>query len=93
MNSYVNEEKKVIVEAGTFGEHEIIGVDLQNDAGELVDHLDVSGKWLSFDMEPETIMTLKLQLKRYANEPTYHTPWSTAEHSPTLLKGRTGGLT
>jgi hypothetical protein len=62
--------REVIVQAGTFGEHNFTTV--KASGGEAV---EVNRKFLSVRLAPGAGATLDMGLKRYANKPSYAFPW------------------
>jgi hypothetical protein len=62
--------RDVIMQAGTFGEHNFTTV--KPSPGEAV---EVNRKFVQVRMAPGAMVSLDLGLKRYANKPTYAFPW------------------
>ena len=90
------ETREVIVQAGTFGEHEFTRVKYQvrTDPETLQpEHLtradfrfadrfvDVNRKFFAVLLPPGTGLTLDMGMKRFANQPTYAFPWH-GDHIP-----------
>ncbi|WP_135553477.1 hypothetical protein [Paenibacillus cymbidii] len=88
VNTSLFEERDVIVQAGTFGEHAFTSAQQLGEGGETLGTSDVSGKWLTVRMAPGTGMRLRLGMKRYCAQPTYDTPWSKAAAGVKPIKGR-----
>jgi len=83
-----DEEREVVIQAGTFGEHRF------HDARRL-DGLDgegatvpIEGRWLSVRLVPGAAARLRLTMSRHVNTPSYDTPWVTRDDYPPLLRGR-----
>jgi len=83
-----DEEREVVIQAGTFGEHRF------HDARRL-DGLDgegvtvpIEGRWLSVRLAPGAAARLRLTMSRHVNTPSYDTPWVTRDDYPPLLRGR-----
>ncbi len=67
--------KKLILQAGAFGEHRFTEVEyLKNDAAST---LSVDGKYLQISLPASTSIRLMIGLKRFANDPSYDFPWHT----------------
>lgn len=60
--------RETILQAGAFGEHEFVSVNLGQGAR------SVGSKHLTVDLPPGSVGTLTLKLKRFANAPTYDWP-------------------
>jgi hypothetical protein len=73
----------VVVQAGSFGEHRFGTVD--DGESEFV----VDGRWLEVEIAPGAGVRLTITMERYANEPSYETPWSRREEWAPLIKPRT----
>jgi hypothetical protein len=97
VNCSTERDRKVIVQAGSFGEHQFTGYETIQQDGTMVLKREVYTKWLTVELSPGCGTTLKLQLIRYANRPTYETPWFSRNECskddknspPMLLRGRT----
>jgi hypothetical protein len=71
------ESREVIVQAGTFGEHNFTTVKYQRREKNrpLERTVEVNGKFFQVTLEPGCGITLDLGVKRYANQPSYAFPW------------------
>ncbi|MBP3961744.1 hypothetical protein [Paenibacillus lignilyticus] len=88
VNTSMFESHTVVIQGGTFGEHDIISatvLDTEDQAGQTV---QVNSKWLQVELLPGAAIRLSLMMSRYVNEPTYDGPWSRKSVEP-LLTGRT----
>jgi hypothetical protein len=74
--------KRVIIQAGVFGEHVFDGGSLDGD------RFDATGRWLVVTLAPGATAQLDLGMRRFANAPNYDTPWQTAASGPAPLLGR-----
>lgn len=81
-------ERRVIIQAGTFGEHQFEEVITLDEEGRALQRTSVNDKWVSLNLDPGAVTKLKLRMKRYVNQPTYETPWVPAEQLTFTLKGR-----
>jgi hypothetical protein len=85
-NLHPHESRYVIVQAGTFGEHRIDFVRIQDDVERPESR--VGDRWLEVELPPAASIRLKFGMSRYAMEPSYRTPWSQDEGEPPILQGR-----
>lgn len=74
--------REVIVQAGTFGEHEFDGGTLDGVA------FDAAGRWLMVRLAAGATAKLELGMKRYVRPPSYDTPWVTAAKGVAPIRGR-----
>jgi hypothetical protein len=70
VNIHQGEERTAIVQAGGYGEHQIVSVESAG-ATTQVDH-----RHLAVRLAPGAAGTLTLRLLRYANQPTFAFPWA-----------------
>ena len=84
------EAREVIVQAGTFGEHRFESAQALNEAGEETARLEIGGKYVAIRLQPGAGTTLDLRMSRYANRPSYDTPWQSASSGPAPIAGRKG---
>jgi hypothetical protein len=83
------EEKHVVIQAGTFGEHMFHEASLLGADGEVQETVQVEDKWAHVRMSPGSGGTIRLTMSRYVNKPSYNTPWITSELYSCYFKGRT----
>ncbi|RAP77590.1 hypothetical protein [Paenibacillus montanisoli] len=85
VNTSLLESHTVIIQGGTFGEHEIATAEVLggDDGPEIV---AVGSKWLQVELAPGASIRLELGMNRYVNQPTYGGPWT--EQPEPLLSGR-----
>jgi hypothetical protein len=71
------ESRRVIVQAGTFGEHNFTTVKYQRlEKNAPVDQaVEVNGKFFEVALEPGCGITLDMGVRRYTNRPSYAFPW------------------
>ena len=79
-NTDWSEGKKVIVQAGAFGEHRFIEAvyNTMEDEKETEKTIPIENTYLSVDLPPGTSIRLDLGLKRFVNDPSYRFPWHNA---------------
>ena len=76
--------RDVIIQGGAFGEHQILSV-LQDSKTE---RITVGGKYLNVSIGPSSVLRLNISMKRYANDPSYDTPWEKAREAVDLISPR-----
>ncbi len=69
------ETRRVIVEAGAFGEHEFTEVKFNQDGEEAITIAAVHGKYLAFELPPSTQLRVDAGMRRFASSPSYALPW------------------
>jgi hypothetical protein len=65
-------ERRLIIQAGAFGEHNFTGV--TEITGEQATPQGISGKYLPVVLPPGHSVDLRLDMQRYANPPSYNQP-------------------
>jgi hypothetical protein len=70
VNVHQGESRTTIVQAGAYGEHQIVGVEVDGV------RTPVAGPHLAVRLAPGAVGRLTLQLRRYANRPTFAFPWA-----------------
>ncbi len=70
VNVHQGEARTTIVQAGAYGEHQIVSVEAN------AVHTPVDGPHLTVRLEPGAVGRLTLHLRRYANQPTFAFPWA-----------------
>ncbi|MNH90079.1 hypothetical protein D3C73_426120 [compost metagenome] len=88
VNLSLFEEREVILQAGSFGEHAFQEVSLFNEQGDLVKTESVEDKWLGVHLGRGAGIKLVITMKRYVNSPTYDTPWEQEFDRAPHLSGR-----
>jgi hypothetical protein len=82
VNTDALEAHEVIIQAGVFGEHHFTGGSLDGE------NFEASGRWLTVHLAPGATAKLELGMQRFANPPSYDTPWVKAADGPAPLLGR-----
>jgi len=67
------EGRTVLIQAGSFGEHEFTDARLENEAGQ-DQQVEVNSKWFQVHLGPASQARLHLGLKRFVHQPTYEFP-------------------
>ncbi len=88
VNLNTDEGRDVVVQAGTFGEHRFRAATRLDGPGGADATVPIEGTWLSVRLAPSAAARLRLTMDRYANSPSYDTPWTTRAVYPPLLQGR-----
>jgi hypothetical protein len=90
-NTSLFDEREVVIQAGTFGEHRFTSAQrLDADGLPQGSYSEVQGKWLAVGLKPGAGIKLKLGMERYANPPSYDMPWPNPYSGNLLLSGRNG---
>jgi len=66
--------RTVVMGAGGFGEHQFVRASFQEPDGE-EQATEIDDCWLSVTLEPAAIVTMKIEMKRFVNQPGYKQPW------------------
>jgi len=86
VNTSLFDDQEMIVQAGMFGEHRFMQVELMNQKDEVTESINVCDKHIQVLLPAGTGITLQASMERYVNQPTYNMPWA-EEHQP-MLQGR-----
>ena len=78
--------RKLVVQGGTFGEHRLDSVDVVTDTG--TSTYAIGDKWWGFELAGGTGATLNFTVSRYANAPSYETPFSLRSEWDPIIQGR-----
>ena len=77
VNCHRDEPRRLIVQAGAFGEHHFGEVRFDRADGESQDSIRVEGKYLLVELPPGAAMRLSAELQRFCETPSYAFPWHT----------------
>ncbi len=84
VNISVTDTRKLIIQAGAFGEHEFTDVKFQemsigNDGKKSISEktVTVNNKFFAVELPAATTITLEMGTRRYVNKPAYAFPWHT----------------
>ncbi|RXZ83729.1 hypothetical protein EBB07_04925 [Paenibacillaceae bacterium] len=88
INTDLFASKEVIVQAGSFGEHQFTEAVISNYAGDILETLPIAGKWLRVAMQPGSGLKLRLGMDRYVHQPSYATPWFDPADAVRLIEPR-----
>jgi len=84
VNTSESSERNLVVQAGAFGEHEIVSASAKG--GE---EIAVGGNHLQVNLPAGTKISITLKVNRFANKPSYEGPFAPAAPLiPTTIKGR-----
>ena len=72
-NTSRSETRRVILQAGAFGEHDF--TDVRSDGDESDAHLSVNGKYFCLELPPSTTIRIDAGMRRFVNTPSYAFPW------------------
>ena len=89
VNTSTTSARSLVIQAGAFGEHQIISTSERG--GESI---NVGGNHLQVDLPAGTSISLVLNVKRFANDPTYEGPFTPQQSDvsvPATITGRTLG--
>ncbi|NQW20031.1 MAG: hypothetical protein HQ477_04785 [Chloroflexi bacterium] len=64
--------RRVIVQAGAYGEHQVTSVELDGD------EYPVASPLFTVELRPSTVSKIVIRLERYVNQPTFTHPWDRA---------------
>lgn len=87
VNTSQFDNRSVIIQAGTFGEHQFKEVYFVEAVNASMEMTAVNHKWLQVDLPAGTGVSLLLIMNRYVNAPSYDMPWADREKD-VLLEGR-----
>lgn len=88
VNTDATTSRSVVVQGGTFREHSIVSAALVDDQGAATATTAVDGPWVRIELGAGSHARLQLNLERYANEPSYETPWSRRADWDPIIVGR-----
>ena len=73
-NLHPMESRRLIVQAGAFGEHRFTTASYADDHGEAA-ATDVDRQYVEFELGPGTVFEVKLGMERFCRQPSYRLPW------------------
>lgn len=86
VNTDLLEPRELIVQAGTFAEHAFEAAEFLDEAGET---RPLSGRWVRVRLHPGATARLRIGMHRFAQAPSYDTPWCRSAEAVAPLVGRT----
>lgn len=90
-NTNLFNEREVVIQAGTFGEHRFTKAQrIGHDNLPQGPSVEIQGKWLAVRLKPGAGIRLRLGMERYVNAPSYEGPWENRYSSAPPLSGRSG---
>jgi hypothetical protein len=81
--------RTVVIQAGSFREHRFDRAMLVGEAGEDLATVGVDSEWVEIWLDPQAVARLRFDVSRFANDPSYETPWSPRTSWPPVITGRT----
>lgn len=87
VNLSKDHNRQLVIQAGSFGEHRFVSVNVSTESGESQTHM-IDGKWFAIDLAPGVGATLSFAVDRYVNTPTYETPWQNSSDWDPVITGR-----
>ena len=75
VNCSREKERRLIVQAGSFGEHNFTEVKTENGEGAAPTITPVNGRYVAVNLPPATRVSLNAGLSRFSNNPSYAFPW------------------
>ena len=81
--------RTVVIQAGSFREHRFDRATLVGEAGEELATVAVDAEWVEIRLDPRAVARLRFDVSRFANDPSYETPWSPRASWPPVITGRT----
>ncbi|MFN5934838.1 MAG: hypothetical protein ACK46D_11130, partial [Roseiflexaceae bacterium] len=88
VNTDATQVRRVVIQAGTFGEHQFGRVDIVDEHGHAIATHDVHASWYTLDIDPMSGATLVMQMQRYVNRPSYANPWQQPQDGDALIRPR-----
>ena len=73
VNTSHTHARRLIVQAGAFGEHTFTEVRYED--GDSTKVMPVHGKYFEVGLPPSTSIRLDMGMKRFSNRPSYAFPW------------------
>ena len=73
VNSSRGETRRLIVQAGAFGEHDFTEVTFEGDGDDAA--VRVNGKYFLVELPPSTSVRVDAGMRRFVNQPSYAFPW------------------
>ena len=80
--------RRVVLQAGSFREHRFERATLVDENGAVLTTEDVGSEWFEVNLDPGAVARLKLDVVRFANDPSYETPWSKRADWDPVIQGR-----
>ena len=90
VNLDLSAPRTVVVQAGSFGEHQFHTATRLDGRDGDARTIPVEGRWLRVILAPGAGVRLRLGLSRYRHAPSYETPWSSRDAYAPRLYGREG---
>ena len=75
VNTNRNETRRLIVQAGAFGEHQFTGLKYREEGKDGERTVAADGKYFAVELPPSTSIRVEAGLQRFGNTPSYAFPW------------------
>ena len=85
VNTSLVATRSTIIQAGAFGEHQILEVSVNGEAP-----TRVSGPHIQVDLAPQASAAIVMHIKRFANQPSYEWPFTQREDQVSVPEGIVG---
>lgn len=79
--------KTLIIQSGVFAEHRFHQVHILDQSQNIIQTIEINNKYFEIELNPGTGTTIKLDIHRYVNLPSYDLPWIQLDKN-FVLKGR-----
>jgi len=83
-----DQPRTVVLQAGSFREHRFDQVTLVDADGGSIATADIDSEWFEVALAPHAVARLHLEMSRFANDPSYETPWSNRSTWDPIIVGR-----
>jgi hypothetical protein len=70
--------RDVVVQAGMFGEHQFVAVEIADAAGRILQQSALDSRWYGVVLAPLCGAVCTFRVARYRSAPSYATPWQDA---------------
>ncbi|HET9661404.1 MAG TPA: hypothetical protein VFP05_13795 [Thermomicrobiales bacterium] len=80
--------RRVVLQAGSFREHRFERAALLNESGSEISASEIDSEWFEVSLDPGAVARLRLDVTRFANDPSYETPWSKRSDWDPVIRGR-----
>ncbi|MEI9907180.1 MAG: hypothetical protein WDO06_04030 [Actinomycetota bacterium] len=80
-------KRVLVIQAGAFGEHRFTGVTVTSKSGQVTTQ-KLDGKYFALEIGAGSGAKLDFTIERYANKPSYETPWQKIEDWDPIIIGR-----
>ncbi|CAB5107038.1 MAG: hypothetical protein F2954_01575 [Actinobacteria bacterium] len=86
-NINTSSARTLVIQAGAFGEHRFISVEVRLDSG-VSTRYEIGSQWFQVELAAQAGATLLFEVERYVNSPSYETPFSALDDWDPLINSR-----